>query len=133
MADVERCTYMTKLGVECGSVLSPTLIARGHGRCHVHANCKGSHTVCKQDGCQNYSRSKYGLCRDHVGPVYLRLKRERYRKKKAAQAAARAAAPADMRTLRGKAATPAEAAEDEMYRRMQDAQRVIAESLARED
>jgi hypothetical protein len=130
MAEVARCDYITKTGVSCGSVLSPTLIARGHGRCHAHANCKVSHIVCKQDGCQNYCRSKYGFCRDHIGPVYLRFKRERYQKKKAKRVAA---APVDMRTLRRKSATPAEAAEDEMFARIAAAKKVIAESLARED
>jgi hypothetical protein len=40
--------------------------------------------------------------------------------------------PVDMRTLRGKVATPAETAEDEMYARVAAVKQAIAESLARE-
>lgn len=130
MAEVARCDYITKAGVPCGSVLSPTLIARGHGRCHAHVTCK-QRTVCKTEGCHGWTRSRYGHCPEHVKREYLMLKRRQYQEKKMALQREKQLM-ADMRDLRHKLETPSEAAENEMYARIEAAKKVISESLARE-
>jgi hypothetical protein len=130
MADVERCDYITKVGVPCGGVLSAKLIARGHGRCHLHVTCK-QRTVCKTEGCDGWTRSRYGHCSVHVKKAYSDIKREERRKGREALQREKQLM-SDMRDLRHKLETPSEAAENEMYARIEAAKKVIAESLARE-
>jgi hypothetical protein len=78
-----------------------------------------------------YSRSRYGHCPQHIKRAYAAHKREQRRKGREAQLREKQLV-ADMRALRGKLETPAEEAENEMYARIQEAKKVIAESLARE-
>jgi len=129
MGDVARCTYVARSGNVCDSLLSPKLIARGLGRCHIHAKCKQL-VQCQHEGCTQYSASRYGFCREHVKKVYAD---NQARKRREARILRRQEThTTDMRALRHKSESDAEKAEQEMFDRIAACKNAIAESLERE-